>query len=416
MQVRFAILAVIVLFAVELNAATVDVIFNAALTNESGWVYSNVAISAASMASVRKKEALIMSPEFPNVVTAIEIEAKFPEGKTPFRIMAIAPVIDGEIQKDSPLVKTLTDENGAIAERLEWDESDGMRQFAIFQKEQTGNTRNFYPISAKISYSSREPTRLSVGRLYRNAFEACWNNHTSVATTSIEVYHEVENAESMEMLAQWDFSGLPAKSNSASVESAFFDRTEHLGLDGENIHYAITNGYIQIGTSKTNGVLKVKSIPDKATTLILRAMRKNSSYGSSMPVRFRKGGQEEGVGSAELDIEPRDFMFVLPADASGAELLLYSTTNHKDNAAVWVQSIKLVKDYVPASTNLVIAKTIQGIAGESRIVRGLEPGKYQWRIKSIYTDETESEYSNYQTVELKESYRPYRSRILIRVE
>lgn len=415
MQVRFAILAIIFFFAVELNAATVDVTFNAALTNKSDWVYSNVAINTASMAYVRNKDALIISPEFPNAITAIEIEAKFPEGKYPYRIIAIAPVIDGEIQKDSPLVKILADENGEIAERLEWNEGDGVRQFAIFQKEQSNNTRNFYPISAKITYASREPTHLTVGRLYRNAFEACWNNHASVATTSIEVYREVENAESMTILAQWDFSGLPAK-NSRPVEEDFFEQEGNLGLDGENIHYATTNGCLQIGTSSTNGVLRIKSIPNEATVLVLRALRKSTKYGPSMPVRYQKDDSDGDVGTAELDIEPKDFVFALPADAPGGELLLHSTTNHKKDAAVWVQSVKLVKDYVPASKDLVIAKTIPGIVGESRIVRGLAPGKYLWRIKSIYIDETESEYSEFQAVELEENYRPYRSRILIRVE
>ena len=415
MQVRFAISAAILLFAVELNAATVDVTFNAALTNKSDWVYSDIAIDAKSMASVRKKEALIISPEFPGAITAIEIEATFSTGTTPFRIMAIAPVIDGEIQKESPLVKTLTDEEGAIAEMLEWQESDGMRQFAIFQKEQKGQTRNFNPISVKISYTSREPTRLATGRLYRNAFEACWKNHPSVATTGIEVYREVENAESMTVLAQWDFSGLPAK-NSRPVEEDFFEQEGNLGLDGENIHYATTNGCLQIGTSSTNGVLRIKSIPNEATVLVLRALRKSTKYGPSMPVRYQKDDSEGDVGTAELDIEPKDFVFALPADAPGGELLLHSTTNHKKDAAVWVQSVKLVKDYVPASKDLVIAKTIPGIVGESRIVRGLATGKYLWRIKSIYIDETESEYSEFQAVELEENYRPYRSRILIRVE
>lgn len=238
------------------DGASVDVTFNAALTNETAWTYSD----GFGYVSSKKKFAFtkananadqVVSPTFDFAVTSIVIRAEKASDKTT-RKMSIRATSGTAGNEAIELVDgVVPQEQVAFTSVWTCAASDAVRSFALLT---TGGSGNLYLESATISGVPfvSSPTGLEVSGIRATSFRLSWTNPDAAVSNRIDVSQVVEGSEGIE----YDFETF---SNSSSSVSNVTDKLVELfpKFGGSSVIRLPTNtvGVIQISTSSSHGYL-----------------------------------------------------------------------------------------------------------------------------------------------------------------
>ena len=151
MSIRLAIpvLCLIAAVAPLAHAAVQSIVFDAGLTNSTGWAYVDVKAYKKGYC-LAKAGAQFVSPEFHSAVTSLTVSVQTTSVADGCRRVLAAPIRrDGS--RDDSLSVDLTPAASNKIERATaaWPAAENVRRFAIYSTK--GKAGNIYPFSADIA-------------------------------------------------------------------------------------------------------------------------------------------------------------------------------------------------------------------------------------------------------------------------
>lgn len=227
-----------------------------------------------------------------------------------------------------------------------------------------------------------------------NSFTANWTKCPNVKSYTLSV-RNADKVEPTVLLNESDFSdGLPTgwtKSSSGTYTES---------------------GYYRLGTSKLNGSVTSPSVDvtdgEGTTTVKITA----KPYGDDASVKMRvsvlnSAGTSQSSTDITLDSNEKQYVAVLTGGASGSKIKIESIATKK---RVMLKSVEIYSGnaseaenapMMAAETGDADSRTITGITDTTYTVSGLTSGtNYAVKVKAIFTDDTESKWSDTQNIYL----------------
>ena len=174
-----------------LSAVTVDVTFDAALTNATEWVYSDkIMISSDNDGHPYFKtlQSYISSPEYPFNITSATVRISC-SNTSPTRWLCVTTSA-GEKSRAAAVGKADTQESQTFL----FDANDSVRTLK-FSLEGNGSTGNWHLYSATISGVplTAAPTGLQANNIKGTHFTLSWENPETAVSNRIEVLKVLES-------------------------------------------------------------------------------------------------------------------------------------------------------------------------------------------------------------------------------
>ena len=275
-----------------LIAETTNVTFDAALTNETGWVYSDgfeyvTTKKMYGFKSGNNGKDQVVSPVFGFAITSLVIHAEKASDKTT-RKMSIRTTSGSTNQAPIELVEGIVPTGQvAFTSNCYWAQSDHVRSFALLT---TGGNGNLYLKSATISGVPiiEAPTDLQADDIKGTRFRLSWTNPENAVSNRIEVSEIVETETSGGSILEYDFNNFT--NNSGSAKDITDDFTNSIpAFTGSTLIRlpAHTNGIIQISKYNTRGYLLHSGFADYSNmSLIVSLKIPTTDNGKSFGVSY----------------------------------------------------------------------------------------------------------------------------------
>ncbi len=249
-------------------------------------------------------------------------------------------------------------------------------------------------------------------RIGLTQFLARWTDATPAANVaSYTLYVDTKPLTAWTKLWTDDFSGLLATTSASSNISNNLDTyTDVKGWTGSYVYGSGSRSVLQIGSTSNSGylttpVLDLSSSGGKVTVRF-RAKYFSSTFindGSSVVVSCGNASR-----TVALTRNMADYTVVLDCNAAPGQTVRFATTAKQkrvllDNVALYSGDTTAVSAPLLAmsETGDSTSRVITGIADTTCLVTGLTAGgTFSYRVKALYTDGTESDYSNTQMVTL----------------
>lgn len=401
-----------------LFASTVEVTFDAALTNETGWVYD----SGFEYVSSQKKYGFksgnenldqVISPAFDFAITSVVINAEKASNKTTRRMSIRATsgnaahnaveLVDGIIPPDQ-VSFTITNI---------WDKSDAVHSFSLLT---TGGSGHLYLTGAVISgvLIIDAPTNLQADDIKGTRFRLSWTNPENAVSNRIELSEIVEIETNCGSVLEYDFNDFTNNNNSAKDITDDFTNSIPAFTGSTLIRLpAHTNGIIQISKDDTKGYLVHSGFADYSNMSMVISLRVPTDsqlktfgvgYLSSEGTTNEFATFSMGVAFQTNTVSLAD----VPANAS----IVLNTQGTSHKRVVYVDYLAFVNTgpTTICETNLVKTAVVTGSTTYS--VRGLCPRtEYVARITAFDADGNESRPSDPLHVETSDEGVPLSVRI-----
>ena len=370
-----------------LIAETTNVTFDAALTNETGWVYSDKILSSNEGGEhpyFRTIGSYIESQQFSFNVTSITIRLSC-SSTSATRHLQIGPTLDigqqttGVAEKDKQENQTFV-----------FDAASNMRSFLISLKG-SGTTGNWHVYSATISGVPiiDAPTNLQADDIKGTRFRLSWTNPENAASNRITVSRIIQHEAEGTTLAEYDFNEFSnGGGNPVDITSDFTNTIP--AFAGSSLIYLPTNSedIIQISSGKQQGSLifdfaSFRDVLDEVTNVsMLVSAKKHSSDVTGVwnleAAQFDDDDNTSQTTNVVLGFEfpqsPCAIQIKDPAACKSVTLRPSDTT--AGNRRILIDSIAFIRNYVTAHVETNIVRSISipanGTDAETTI-RSLKP-------------------------------------------
>ena len=365
-----------------LIAETTNVTFDAALTNETGWVYSDIATNKDGNIYF-KLSSSVQSPTFSFNITSVEITLSCTSTE-PSRILQIIPS-SGVATNATSVAKADAKET----QIFEFDKTDTARSFSI-RLTGSDNTGNWYIYSAVISGVPiiDAPTNLQADNIRGTRCGLSWTNPANAVSNRVDVLEVTRIAGSSSVERKYDFNefsnGGTTSQQTESIVSAYPDLSGYMLCLPTN-----TTGQIQLSTRDDKGVLTIREF-ESYEGLCLELVARHYDHTKeekTMSIGYVLDGATNEFASVELSSEFSPSSIPLSEVPAGAQLILNNSGN-KQYHRVIIDEISFVRNFA-VSTNLV--KTAFVTDSTTYSVRGLCPRtEYAARITAFDAEGNES--------------------------
>ena len=365
-----------------LFASTVEVTFDAALTNETGWVYSDIATNKDGNIYF-KLSSSVQSPTFSFNITSVEITLSCTSTE-PSRILQIIPS-SGEATNAASVAKASTKET----QIFEFDKADTARSFSI-RLTGSDNTGNWYIYSAVISGVPiiDAPTNLQADNIRGTRCDLSWTNPANAVSNRVDVLEVTRIAGSSSVERKYDFNEFSNDGNTSQqtdrIVSAYPDLSGFMLCLPTN-----TTGQIQLSTRDDKGVLVIREF-ESYEGLRLELVARHYDHtkeAKTMSIGYVLDGATNDFASVVLASEFSPSSIPLSEVPAGAQLILNNSGNKQFHRVI-IDEISFVRNFA-VSTNLV--KTAFVTDSTTYSVRGLCPRtEYVARITAFDADGNES--------------------------
>jgi endonuclease I len=248
------------------------------------------------------------------------------------------------------------------------------------------------------------PVMLSVDEtaVETNAFRADWTSGGDVSSYTLKVSRHQESGATL--LMSENFSKVNAYADGyTDVGESLDDYTDNPGWTGFKV-YPAAGKSLKVGTSSAIGYLISPELQLSSTvTVVFNAKNWIASNGTSDKSSIIVSCGEASQTVALTD-EPEDYTVVLNG-CTGQNVKLAMNANKKRS---YIYSVDIYNGDLTAKAprRQVVEegdstwRMVSGIADTCYTVRALDGGIYEYMVKAIYTDGTESVWSNIQQVTL----------------
>ena len=247
------------------------------------------------------------------------------------------------------------------------------------------------PVMLSVDESAVEP----------NAFRADWTSGGDVSSYTLKVSRQESGAT---LLMSENFSKVNAYSDGyTDIGETLDDYTDNPGWTGFKL-YPAAGKSLKFGTSSVIGYLVSPELQLRSTvTVVFNAKNWISSSGKSdnSTISVECGDVKQSIA---LTDSPQDYTVVL----SGCQASNIKLTMTAGGKRFYVYNVNIYNGDLTAKAprRQVVEegdstwRMVSGIADTCYTVRALEGGIYEYMVKAIYTDGTESVWSNIQHVTL----------------
>jgi len=263
----------------------------------------------------------------------------------------------------------------------------------------TGEDTPVVPIVKKVPVMLEADTSAVTG----SSFRADWTQGGDVSSYTLMV-NRVSVIDEPELLLSENFGGVMATSDTNNdIASNLDDYTDNKGWTGSKL-YAAADHSLKVGTSNAIGYLVSPEL-ELASTVTVKFRAQNwisksgKSDGSSVIVSC--GDVSQTIVLADT---PTDYTVVLnnctdrqvrlSMTAAAKRFYIYNVDIYNGD----LNARALKRDVVEVGDSTM--RTVSGIADTCYTVKALAQGTYEYLVKAIYTDGSESVWSNIQRVTL----------------
>ena len=374
-----------------LLADTVEVTFDAALTNETGWVYSDKILSSNEGGEhpyFRTTGSYIESQRFSFNVTSITIRLSC-SSTSATRHLQIGPTLDiGQQTAD------VAGKDKQESQTFVFDAASNMRSFLISLKG-SGTTGNWHVYSATISGVPiiDAPTNLQADNIRGTRCDLSWTNPENAVSNRIEVSEIVETETSGGSILEYDFNDFTNNSGSATDITDDFTNAIPAFAGSSLIRLpANTNGIIQISKDTAKGYLVHSGFADYSSmSLAMSIRRPTSDHGKTFGIGYLSAeGTTNEFATFSLEVEFRTNTVSLASVPANASIIL-NTQGANSKRVVYIDYMAFIGDSLSTDLSTNLVKTAFVTDSTTYSVRGLCPRtEYVARISAFDADGNES--------------------------
>ena len=400
-----------------LFADTVEVTFDAALTNETGWVYDSGFEYVSSQKkygfkSVNNNLDQVISPAFDFAITSVVINAEKASNKTTRKMSIRATsgnaahiaveLVDGIIPPDQ-VSFTITNI---------WDKSDGVHSFSLLT---TGGNGNLYLTGAIISGVPiiDAPTNLQADDIKGTRFRLSWTNPENAVSNRIEMSEIVEIETNCGSVLEYDFNDFTNNNDSAKDITDDFTNSIPAFTGSTLIRLpAHTNGIIQISKDNTRGYLLHSGFADYSNmSLIVSLKIPTTDNGKSFGVSYlAEDGSTNQFAKIDMGTEFKTNTVSLASVPSYAPLVFNTEGIGINKRMVYVDYMAFTGASAGNAATNVVATLFT--AGSPMTMRRLSPStEYIVTVSAFDADGNESRPSDPLHVETSDEGVPLSVRI-----
>ncbi len=376
-------------------ADSVEVTFNAALTNDTEWVYND------GFSYIKSKEMygiysghegadLVVSPRFGFAITSVVIQAEKASEKTT-RGMSIRATSGEPQHRTFELVGgVVPQEQIAFTNGCEWAVSDKVRSFALFTSIGSGN---LYLKSAIISGSPliTPPSSVSPARTTPTSIALTWENDIRSISNRVVAATHVSVPETGNVEREYNFdefnNGGTTRAQTELILSAYPDLGGYMLCLPTN-----STGQIQISTRDDKGELTIaafESYDDLHLCMKARHYAHDSEV-ASVSIGYIDGNTTNDFATVDLTEEFSRSTTTLGQVPPNARIILNNVGNKKFHRVI-IDDIKFIRGFEAAHvvTNIVQSSFVVG--NTTAKITGLAPATtYFVTVSSFGEDEIES--------------------------
>jgi len=367
-----------------LFATSINVTFDAALTNATDWTYiGNIKPNKDGDYYINGQGARITSPCYNFAITSIVLRISTSGSCTRNLI------ISSYDNETSSLPHEFTDIPQGTSSDITatWNISDHVRSLAITS---TIGAQSLYFYSAVISGVPiiDAPTNLQADNIRGTRCGLSWTNPANAVSNRVDVLEVTRIAGSSSVERKYDFNEFSndgtTSQQTESIVSAYPDLSGYMLCLPTN-----TTGQIQLSTRDDKGVLVIREF-ESYEGLCLELVARHYDHTKeekTMSIGYVLDGATNEFASVELSSEFSPSSIPLSEVPAGAQLILNNSGN-KQYHRVIIDEISFVRNFA-VSTNLV--KTVFA-TGNATTIRGLSPySSYIASITAFDADGDESE-------------------------
>ena len=367
-----------------LLADTIEVTFDAALTNETGWVYiGNIKPNKEGDYYINGQGATIISPCYNFAITSIVLHISTSASCNRNLIISSYDNVTSSLSHEfTDIPKGTTSDITAT-----WNISDHVRSLAITS---TIGAQSLYFYSAVISGVPiiDAPTNLQADNIRGTRCGLSWTNPANAVSNRVDVSEVTRIAESSSVERKYDFNEFSnvgtTSQQTESIVSAYPDLSGYMLCLPTN-----TTGQIQLSTRDDKGVLIIREF-ESYEGLRLELITRHYDHldeAKTMSIGYVLDGATNDFASVELASEFSTSSIPLSEVPAGAPLILNNSGKKKYHRVI-IDEISFVRNFA-VSTNL--AKTAFVTDSTTYSVRGLCPRtEYVARITAFDAEGNES--------------------------
>ena len=367
-----------------LIAETISVTFDAALTNETGWVYiGNIKPNKEGDYYINGQGATIISPCYNFAITSIVLHISTSASCNRNLIISSYDNVTSSLSHEfTDIPKGTTSDVTAT-----WNISDHVRSLAITS---TIGAQSLYFYSAVISGAPiiDAPTNLQADNIRGTRCGLSWTNPENAVSNRVDVSEVTRIAENSSVERKYDFNEFSndgtTSQQTESIVSAYPDLSGYMLCLPTN-----TTGQIQLSTRDDKGVLVIREF-ESYEGLRLELVARHYDHTKevkTMSIGYVLDGATNDFASVVLASEFSPSSIPLSEVPAGAQLILNNSGN-KQYHRVIIDEISFVRNFA-VSTNLV--KTAFVTDSTTYSVRGLCPRtEYVARITAFDAEGNES--------------------------
>ena len=384
-----------------LFATSINVTFDAALTNATGWSF-NDKVGNNNNGYYLLQAAEVTTPQFGFNITSVEIRVSTTASCN--RNLIIRP---GDNASSDPDYAFNAIPTGATTNLVAtWNTASPIRFFTINSTE--GSKGNLYIKSAVISGVPliEPPMNLQTNEIKGTRCRLSWANPVNAVSNKIEVSEVVRKVVYGTMLDEYDFMAFTNKSSvTEHYDKQSLQVNDYPSFSGTNIYKAASNstGVVQISNGKSQGYLKydfsaIRDSLDEAADISLHiSAKKHNTDISTINWKLLVAQIDDNNTTNktdEIDIEgdfPAHPSSIQIEQARTCKAIVLRPSDETPTARrILIDYFAIVNNFSPASVSTNLVKTIF-TTDNAATIRGLSPNSsYIASVTAFNADGNES--------------------------
>jgi hypothetical protein len=355
-----------------LPAETVEVAFDAALTNTTGWAYSDkILLSSDGSEHIyfRSIDSYVKSQQFSFNVTSITIRLSCSSANAT-RHLQIGPTSDiGQQTAD------VAEKGKQESQTFRFDAASNMRSFLISLKG-SGGTGYWHVYSAAISGVPivPPPTGLRADGIRGNRFTLSWTNPAAAVSNRIDVMRVLESDDA-DAAFEYDFHEFSnTKNSSVDITDSFTNTIPAFsGSSGIRLPAGV-NGTIQISKDTERGFLVHSGLAGDADMSLFISLRiPTAEHGKAFGISYLDtNGSTNQFQQIQMGTEFKTNVVSLASVPPDAPLIFNTDGTGNAKRVVYTDYIAFIGATAAKVTTNVIDSVFA--ARSPATVRGLSPG------------------------------------------
>ena len=386
MKVRSVAFALLLAPAI-LFADSINVTFDAALTNATGWSF-NDKVCNNNNGYYLLQDAEVATPQFGFNITSVEIRVTTTSSCN--RNLIIRPGDNASSDSDCAFntIPTGTTTNLVAT----WNAASPIRSFTI--NSTVGGKGNLYIKSAVISGVPliEPPMNLQTNEIKGTRCRLLWTNPENAVSNKIEVAEVAWHEESGDKVIRHTFNEFSNKGDTKDKTENIVEKYPDLS-DSILLCYPTNSaGQIQISQESNKGILVHKGLDSYYKMSLSLRLRRYQGDNDSMSVQWiASNGSTNDLKTVSLsDIFTTEVIALSDVDPDAP--LVLNALGNKTKHRIIIDEMSFIRDYSPASVSTNLVKTVLPTGSTTYCARGLSPWtEYIASITAFDADGNESE-------------------------